>query len=171
MSKKKPGEKSGQKLTGYEPCCPQFDPRRWDEKELLWKDKLFIRGDVFCILHAPLTMGRVITRLWHQALTVKAEPELDEFLILSYEASPWKSEQYMAVTREVPHIANVKLSGTFLTKVFEGSYRLSRRWHRQMYDYVKDQGRTPKRIFFYYTTCPRCAKYYKKNYVVVVAEV
>ena len=28
-----------------------------------------------------------------------------------------------------------------------------------------------QRLFFYYTTCPRCAKQYGKNYVVGLAQV
>jgi len=36
---------------------------------------------------------------------------------------------------------------------------------------VRDQGRHLERLYFFYTTCPRCAKHYRKNYVVAVAQV
>ena len=32
-------------------------------------------------------------------------------------------------------------------------------------------GRQPGRIYHFYTTCPRCAKYYGKNYTVLLAQV
>ncbi|MGE5758418.1 MAG: hydrolase [Sideroxydans sp.] len=28
-----------------------------------------------------------------------------------------------------------------------------------------------RKLYFYYTTCPKCAKKYGKNYVVILAEV
>ena len=35
---------------------------------------------------------------------------------------------------------------------------------------VEDRGQEPKNIYFFYTTCPKCAKAYGKNYVVGVAQ-
>ena len=63
------------------------------------------------------------------------------------------------------------LSGTFLSKVFEGSFRNIRTWVSEMQEYVKSQGRELQKLYFYYTTCPRCAKKYGKNYVVLLAQV
>jgi hypothetical protein len=40
-----------------------------------------------------------------------------------------------------------------------------------MLEYVKSKGKTMKRMYFFYTTCPACAKAYGKNYVVILAEV
>jgi hypothetical protein len=40
-----------------------------------------------------------------------------------------------------------------------------------MGEYVKSRGREVKKLYFYYTTCPKCAKKYGKNYVVLLAEV
>ena len=37
--------------------------------------------------------------------------------------------------------------------------------------YVTQQGKQAKKCYFYYTTCPKCAKVYGHNYVVVFAEV
>ena len=27
-------------------CCPKFEPERWDEKTLEWKNKKFVKGSV-----------------------------------------------------------------------------------------------------------------------------
>jgi len=40
-----------------------------------------------------------------------------------------------------------------------------------MKDYVKSKGKKIKELYFYYTTCPKCAKHYGKNYVVAFAQV
>jgi hypothetical protein len=40
-----------------------------------------------------------------------------------------------------------------------------------MQAYVSEQGKTPKKMYFYYTTCPKCAKKYGKNYVVLLAQI
>jgi NMD protein affecting ribosome stability and mRNA decay len=37
--------------------------------------------------------------------------------------------------------------------------------------YVAGQGKEIRRLLFYYTTCPRCAKAYGRNYVAILAEV
>ena len=65
----------------------------------------------------------------------------------------------------------VKLSGEFLTKVFEGPYREAGKWVREMEQFVSSNDRQLQKLYFFYTTCPRCAKHYGKNYVVVFAEV
>jgi len=63
------------------------------------------------------------------------------------------------------------LSGTFLTKVFEGPYQNVGEWAQEMKEYVESKGRKLKKLYFSYTTCPRCAKAYGKNYVVLFAQI
>jgi len=36
---------------------------------------------------------------------------------------------------------------------------------------VKTDGITCKKVYMWYTTCPKCAKKYGKNYVAILAEV
>lgn len=64
-----------------------------------------------------------------------------------------------------------KLTGTYVTKVFEGPYRDAGRWVQEMESYVNSTGQQLRRLFFFYTTCPKCAKAYGKNYVVAFAEI
>ena len=42
---------------------------------------------------------------------------------------------------------------------------------KEMGEYVKSENKTMKKMYFYYTTCPACAKHYGKNYVVLLAEI
>ncbi|MFA4996364.1 MAG: hydrolase [Patescibacteria group bacterium] len=154
-----------------EVCCPKFDPTPWDEKEFIWKDKLFIKDTVKSFMHIPLNVGPVMQRMWKKVQASKSELKPEEFICLSEESSPWKSTQYMAVSKEVADAENVKLSGTYLTKVFEGPYKDAPNWHKEMTNYIKGKGKEAKNIYFYYTTCPKCAKKYGKNYVVLLAEI
>ncbi len=150
-------------------CCPPFDPAKWQDREFNWQNQPFVKGQVRSFMHIPLNMGKVIPRMWQQIKTAGAEPE--EFIMLSHDVSPWKSEQYIRVKKEVPGMDNVQLSGTFLAKVFEGPYREARNWCAEMSRYVAARNKEVKKLFFYYTTCPKCAKARGKNYVVGVAQV
>lgn len=152
-------------------CCPKFDPKTYDEKEISWKSKLFVEDDVKALMHIPINMGSVITRMSKQIDDAGAAVPTEDHLMLSSEESPWKSEQYIAVTSEVEGMKNVKLSGDYLTKVFEGNYKEAKNWYREMQNYVKGKGKEVKKLYFYYTTCPKCAKAYGKNYVVLFAQV
>ena len=58
-----------------------------------------------------------------------------------------------------------------MAQVFEGPYKNIRHWVKQMTDYVRQQGKELKKLYFFYTTCPKCAKYYGKNYVVLLAQI
>ena len=152
-------------------CCPPFDPTLWADKEIVWQNKLFIKDKVAAFFHFPLNMGAVITRMWKKVTDANAQTEMNDWILLSDEVSPWTSIQLMAVTKEVPGAENVSLSGTFLTKVFEGPYKNAPQWYAQMNEYVKEKGYETKKFYFYYTTCPTCAKKYGKNYVVTIAQI
>ena len=151
-------------------CCPPFDPEPWDEKEFVFDNKLFLKATTINFLHMPLTMGSMMKKTW-KAITEAGADSKDEFALLSYDPSSWKREHYFWVEKEVPGQEMVKMSGTFLTKVFEGPYRDAPKWMKEMEDYVKSKGETAQKIYMYYTTCPKCMKHYGKNYVVAFAQV
>jgi len=154
-------------------CCPPFDPSGWDEKAFVWQDKRFIKGAIPLLFHIPWPpmIGRLMMRMWKMAQAADAAPPREEFLCLATDPSPWRGEYLIGVTREVPGIENVSLSGTFLTRVFEGPYSAVPRWIEDMEAYARSQGRSVRKHYFYYTTCPKCAKQRGKNYVVGFAEV
>jgi hypothetical protein len=121
-------------------------------------------------MHVPLNIGSMIKRTWGKIEKAGAAPS-DEFLMLSTDPSPWRGEHFFAVAKDVPGAEMVKLSGHYLTKVFEGPYRDAGKWVREMVRYVESQGKQVRKLYFSYTTCPKCAKYFGKNYVVAFAEV
>lgn len=156
-----------------EVCCPKFDPEPWDNTVHRWKDKLFIQDSVPEVFHFPLpgTVEKTVTRLWNKAQAAEAAPEVKDFLMLAYDPTPWRGEFLVAVTKEVPGAKNVKLSGTFISKVFDGPYSHIPKYIKQMDVFLEKQNRKAKRYFFYFTTCPKCAKKYGHNYIVTFAEI
>jgi hypothetical protein len=150
-------------------CCPRFDPGPWDEKEVTFEGRLFLKDRVRSFLHIPLNFGKVMVKNVEKIKNADALPP--EPLMLSDENSLWGADIYIAVSKEVPDAQMVTVSGTFLAKVFEGHYKNAGKWAAEMKVYVKAKGRQLKKLYFFYTTCPRCAKYYGKNYTVLLASV
>jgi len=150
-------------------CCPRFDPQPWQDKEHVWQDKLFVKDRVRSILHIPVNFGRVMVRNMEKIAGAGALPPKP--LMLSDENSLWGSDLYIHVDKDIPDSQMVRISGTFLTKVFEGPYKNAGIWAKEMQAYVKEKGRDLNKLYFFYTTCPKCAKVYGKNYVVLVAQV
>jgi len=150
-------------------CCAKFNPRSWDGKTLTWKNKKFIRDRVREVFHFPLNFGSVITRMNERVRTAKADVKAKDFLLLADENSPWGADLYMAVRKDVPAADNVSISGKFLCKVFEGSYKNMNQWIKEMDEFVKSRKKETKKMYFYYATCPKCAKATGKNYVVILS--
>jgi hypothetical protein len=150
-------------------CCPRFNPEPWDGKEINWKNKLFVKDHVRSIFHIPLNFGKVIVKNMEK---IKATDALTpQPLMLSDEKSLWGADVYIAVSKDVPEAETEKISGTFLSKVFEGPYKDAGKWVKEMMKYVKSKGKESEKMYFFYTTCPRCAKSYGKNYTVLLAKV
>lgn len=150
-------------------CCPRFDPEPWDGKEVVWQDKLFLKDHVRSFLHIPLNFGKVIVKNVEKIKGVDALPAVP--LMLSEEKSLWGSDIYIAVGKEVPGAEMARISGTFLAKVFEGPYKDAGKWAKGMVSYVDSKGKKAKNLYFFYTTCPKCAEFYGKNYTVVLARI
>jgi hypothetical protein len=150
-------------------CCDPFDPVPWQDTEINWKDKRFVKGHVISFLHIPLNMGKIVVK--NMALIEKAQAKAPVQLMLTDEKSLWGADVYIDVTKDVPGAAIATISGTFMTKVFEGPYKDAGKWAKEMAAYVQSKGKTLKKMYFSYTTCPNCAKAYGKNYVVLFAQI
>ncbi len=150
-------------------CCPRFNPEPWQEKEITFNDKLFVKDHVTSFLHIPLNFGKVMVRSMNKIQKVNALAQ--EQIVLCDEKSLWGSDVYIAVTKDVPDAEMARISGTFLCKVYEGPYQNVGKWIKDMKAFVSSKSKQMKMIYFYYTTCPKCAKVYGKNYVVILAQV
>jgi Bacterial hydrolase len=151
-------------------CCPRFKPEGWDDQSLHFEDKLFVRAKTRSLMHIPINMGSVFNKTFDAILQSQANDD-EHAIVLSRDMSPWSAEHLFAVTKDVPDQKMVQLSGEYQTKVFEGPYRKAARWMKDFEEELEDEGLEPDEIYAFYTTCPKCAKVYGKNYVVMVAQV
>ena len=112
-------------------CCPRFKPNGWDRQTLHFDGKAFVRAQTRSLFHIPLNMSRVFKKTF-AAIEAAGAQDTGQFIVLSHEISPWSAEHNFAVTKEVLGEEMCRLSGHFMTKVFEGSYRNapngSRKW-------------------------------------------
>lgn len=150
-------------------CCPRFDPAGWDGKEHVWQNKLFITDKVPAICHIPLMMGKVITRCLRKIIAAGAATVAPPIMLCD-ETSPWKTILHIETAKDIPAAAMTRISGTFVSKVFEGPYKDAPKWYQQMKEFLKSGGKQASKIYAYYTTCPKCAKHYGKNYVILLAQ-
>jgi hypothetical protein len=150
-------------------CCPKFNPEPWDGKALTWENRRFVKDRVTSFLHIPLNFGSVMKRNVSAIEAANAKPET--MVVLSDENSLWGADVYIEVTKDIPGANMATISGTFLSKVFDGPYRNMGMWVEEMKAYVQGQGKAFQKLYFFYTTCPKCAKKYGKNYVVILAQI
>ncbi len=154
-------------------CCPELDATLWNNVEHKWTNKLFLKHSVPQLFHIPLrgVYAKAITDMWKKAQDAGAAPEMKDFLMLAHDPSPFKSELYLAVTKEIPGEEIVRLSGNFISKVFDGPYNAVPKYIREMDQYLAAMGKASKKYYFYYAYCPKCAKKYGHNLIVAFAEI
>jgi hypothetical protein len=150
-------------------CCPRFNPEPWDNKVITWQDKRFVQDRVSSFFHLPMNFDVVLKR--NDSAIRAADAYTESRIVLTDENSAWGADVYFEVSKDIQNAKMVSLSGTFLCKVFEGSYREIGIWIEEMKAYVAAKGKHLRKMYFYYTTCPECAKKYGKNYVVILAEI
>jgi len=150
-------------------CCPRFDPQPWDGATLTWEGKRFVKDRVVSFLHIPLNYGSVMTRTLAAIEAAGATPK--NRVIITDENSLWGADVYIEATRDVPGATMATISGSFLSKVFEGPFSNMRTWIGDMKAFVQGKGKDLRKMYFFYTTCPKCAKRYGKNYVAILAQV
>lgn len=159
--------------TDKDVCCPPFHPELWDNKGHIWHNRLFLKDTVPQVFHMPLpgTYRRAITRMWKKAEEAGAAPDVKDFLLLAYDPSPFKSELFMNITKDIPGEDTVAMTGNYVSKVFEGPYSQIPKFVEQMDAYLSAGDKQVKKLYFYFPLCPKCAKKYGHNYVVALAEV
>mmetsp|Transcript_25966 Transcript_25966/g.54847 ORF Transcript_25966/g.54847 Transcript_25966/m.54847 type:complete len:185 (-) Transcript_25966:229-783(-) len=171
------------------------DPDGNPHKEISWKEKPFVKDGTFCFFYIPLAFGRAMSRSLKKIEDAGAAvTQKDDFMVMSDCHSPWYSNIYVTIAndKEVEGENIEKISGSFLAKAFEGDYSNMGNWAREMQSLVKEileknnnknandkqhmdsinnaNGNTNTKMYFYYPTCPKCAKKYGKNHVVIYAK-
>jgi len=150
-------------------CCPEFNPEPWDGKIHEWDHKKFIKDKVCTIFYMPVNFGKVMIRL--NKTIEAAGAAIPGWLCLSDHTSKWNMDIYLATDREINGASNITISGKFLSKVYEGDFKDTGKWCRDFENYAREKGFSIKKWYMWYTTCPKCARKYGKNYVVIISEV
>ncbi len=79
-------------------CCPRFKSEGWDEQELHFKDKLFVKAKTRSIFHIPINMGSVFPKTFSAIENEHAKSD-DDFIVLSHDPSAWTGERFFSVTK------------------------------------------------------------------------
>ncbi len=148
-------------------CCPEFDPKAWDDRLHEWNEKHFIRDKVFTFLHIPVNFGAAMRRFDKKVTAAGAG--MPDWLCLSHHTSMWNMDLYLCVDKKVEHAENIMISGKHYSRVFEGPYKDAGKWQKEFAKELKDKNMASSKTYTWYTTCPKCAKKYGKNYVVLFA--
>jgi hypothetical protein len=154
-----------------EVCCPKFNSEIWDDKILEWNDKKFIKGRVKTFMYVPIGFGKEMTRL--QKLVDNQNARIEDYMSLSIHPTKWNMELCLAVNEEINGADNFTLTGKYYSKVYEGSFSDTAKWISDFENIIKEKEYNCdiKKIYMWYTTCPKCAKKYGKNYVVIIGKI
>jgi hypothetical protein len=150
-------------------CCPRFNPEPWEDKIIEWENKKFIREKVRTFFFMPLNFGSVMKKVFTQVTAAGAS--FQDNLGLSDHTSRWNMDILIAVDREIPGAENTTLTGKFFSKTYEGPFKDTGKWCADYDEKVKSKGMAYKKMYMWYTTCPKCAKKYGKNYTVILGKV
>ena len=96
-------------------CCPRFNPGGWDDQELHFRDKPFLRAVTHSVMHVPVNMGSVFARVNRRIDDAGASAD-GQSIVLSRDLSPWTSEHLFSVSKSVPEEEMTTLSGDFVTR-------------------------------------------------------
>jgi hypothetical protein len=150
-------------------CCPEFNPAPWEDKLLEWYNKPFVKDHVFTLFYMPVNFGKAMKRL--NALVESSGATMPDWLCLSDHTSQWNMDLYLAVDKQVNGAENTALSGKFYSRVYEGPFKNTGKWCKEFGEAAKAKGFSVKKLYLWYTTCPKCAKKYGKNWVVIIGHV
>ena len=149
-----------------EECCPKFSPEVWDGKTFEWNNKQFIKDRALTFFYMPINFGRVMKKFDEKVK--RAGAKIPDYLCLSDHTSKWNMDVYLAVDKEIPDAENTTISGKFLSRVYEGPYKDTGKWSMDFENLAKSKGLDITERYMWYTTCPKCAKKYGKNYVAIM---
>jgi hypothetical protein len=154
-------------------CCPTFDAKKWEGKTHQWDRKKFISETVPTLFHIPLPpmIGNRVTKMMKLAEDAKKlEESREDILLLFMDPHAFKSDLYLSVIDTVPNAENTTLSGTFISKVFDGPFNAVPKFIKEMNAYLAHREQKAKKYYVHYAFCPKCAKDAGHNYMVLFAE-
>ena len=150
-------------------CCPPFHPEEWEDKVLEWDNKMFLKSKVLTFFYMPINFGQVMRKI--DSKIRKAGAEMIDNMCLSDHSSRWGMNVLMPVNKEVNGLETEKLTGKFYCKIYEGPFSDTSKWCEDYKQAVQSKGFKIVKWYMWYTTCPKCAKKYGKNYTAIICKV
>lgn len=152
-----------------EKCCPEFNVELWDNKQFTWNNKLFVKTNVCSFFYIPIGFGKKIRKILGLFECNKAQ--FVEEQCFCKHLSPWKMELLVSTNKTFKGYESVELNGNFYSKVYEGPFKDAGKWTKDFQEILKSKSLIMQDLYYWYTTCPKCAKIYQKNYVVLIAKI
>lgn len=163
--------------TNNQECCPEFKPGKWDKKSFNWEEKQFIKESIPTFFHIPFPpmIGKKITRMMNLATSAdKIDSKKDEVLVLFQDPGVFRSNVYISVTGAVPGANNAKIPGNFIARVYDGPYNAVPKFIKDMNMFLETEGKKIPRddeYYIHYAYCPKCAKKYGHQYMILFARI
>lgn len=148
-----------------------------EQQKFNWNNKQFIKEAIPTFFHTQFLpmIDKKITKMMALATSQnKIDAKKDEVLVLFQDPSAFKSNIYILVTGDVPRVNNVKISGSFMAKVYDGPYNAIPKFVKDMNMYLEKEGKKiPKNDEYYihYAYCPKCEKKYGHQYMILFARI
>jgi len=155
-------------------CCPEFEVSKWDNKTFEWDRKPFIKENIPTFFHTPFPpmISKKMKKMCELADQAQANiPDLTDALVLFRDPSPFKSEIYYSVAKEVEGANNVSLSGSFVAGVFDGPYSAIPKFVKEMKHRQANKNIEDSDFYIHYAYCPECVKKFGHNYMIIFAKV
>lgn len=150
-------------------CCARFDPAPWRDTRVSWDAKPFVKVHVRSAFHVPLGLRSVFQK--QQAAIERAGMRSSDPFVLTDELGPFGADYYFPTSGPVPDADMTSVHGEFAVEVYSGGYRELGKWTRELHARIRARGRRIDKLYFWYTTCPSCARAYSANYVVAFIRV
>src|SRR4030042_5752790 len=128
-------------------CCKRLLPEEWDKKEIVWRDKSFLKDHYWSFLHVPLDFGKKIIRGLEK---IKEAGLPSEQMVLSKNDGLWGGEMRIPISEKSDQFDTELLTGKFLTRLFDGHYGDLRGWIKETKDYCRQKGFFAKEFIFWY---------------------
>jgi hypothetical protein len=77
----------------------------------------------------------------------------------------------LSVSGPVKDAHNVTISGKMVSKVFDGPYNDIPKYIKTMVAFLEGHDYTAKKYYVHYAYCPKCAKKFGHNYMILFAAV
>jgi|GEM_PF-4476095 len=78
-------------------CCEPFNPEPWQDKEITWKDKVFVKDHVVQFFHIPLNFGQKVVKNMALIEIAKREAPEGKYFVMDVAESASLKEKFDGV--------------------------------------------------------------------------